>query len=298
MSRHSVPPIVVALAAALAACSGADQATQPTPSTATRAGVAGPSLDRAGYDQPGAHRQYGPAVEVGDGHARAYVVTDSKDGQSPLELGIALDERALDGLSPDMMQMFLLPLPQLAPEPYQVVELDWNPTGHPPMGIYDVPHFDFHFYFISLAERNAIVPSDPDYRAKANNVPTGDYVPPFYIPLTPPGAEPADLAVPQMGFHWSDVRSPELQGLFGHPENARPFTKTFIYGSWDGRFIFVEPMVARDYLLTHPDVDAEVPTPGLYPVSGYFPTSYRVTYDAQRKEYRVAITDFVYRAQS
>jgi hypothetical protein len=40
------------------------------------------------------------------------------------------------------------------------VGLNWNPHGHIPPGVYDLPHFDFHFYIepiekifaISLAE--------------------------------------------------------------------------------------------------------------------------------------------------
>jgi subtilisin family serine protease len=43
-----------------------------------------------------------------------------------------LDPGALQGLpNTQMMYMYLLQLPALAPEPYQLVELDWNPGGHP-----------------------------------------------------------------------------------------------------------------------------------------------------------------------
>ena len=52
-----------------------------------------------------------------------------------------------------------------------------------------------------------------------------------------------------MGVHWIDVRSPELQGLLGKPERAKPFTATFIHGAWNGKFIFDEPMVTRAHLL-------------------------------------------------
>src|SRR5512146_70121 len=46
---------------------------------------------------PSATRQYGPAVTVGEGRARSYVLLDAQSGK-PRELGVALDERALDGL--------------------------------------------------------------------------------------------------------------------------------------------------------------------------------------------------------
>lgn len=280
-----ISPGVVAALFVLGACAP----DSPVPTSADRGAQI--SLARAGYDQAGVHRQYGPPVKVGNGMARTYVVVDSKDGQTPVELGVALDAKALQDLpSTEMMYMYLLQLPAQAPDPYKLVELDWNPHGHEPPGVYTVPHFDFHFYTISLAERNSIVPSNPNFAAEANNLPSGGYVPPFYAALAGPGQTPADIAVPMMGVHWSDVRSPELQALLGHPENYQPFTKTFIYGSWNGRLTFYEPMITLAYLQSNPDFDGNIPVPQLYPEPGYFPTSYKVTYDAQAKEYRVALT--------
>lgn len=249
-------------------------------------GVGAPAtLDRAGYDQPGMHRQYGTPRKLGDGMARTYVVLSERGARTPVELGVALDERALDELPAAGSHPLDLELPAHAPAPYRLVEVDWNANGHVPEGVYTVPHFDFHFYTITAAERDAIDPSDPAYAAKASNLPAGDYVPPFYVVPGPP----ALVAEPRMGVHWVDLRSPELQALLGHPEAYQPFTKTFIYGSWDGRFTFFEPMITRDYLLAHPDVVTPIPVPAAYPQSGYYPTAYRVTYDAQAKEYRVAL---------
>ena len=239
----------------------------------------------------GTHRQYGTPVKLGNGNARTYVVVNARDGQAPVELGIALSEQALDGLSSSgASSMYLLPLPQQAPAPYQLVELDWNPQGHPPAGVYTVPHFDFHFYTITRSARDAIMPSDPHYAMEASNVPTGGFVPPAYSPLGGPGQTLADVAVPMMGLHWEDMLSPELQALIGHPENYRPFDKTFIYGSWNGSFTFLEPMVTREYLLSRPDATSPISVPARYAQPGSYPTSYRVTYDPQAKEYRVALS--------
>jgi uncharacterized protein len=270
----------------IAACSQDPAATvRPTQ------GIA-PSQGRASYDSAGMHRQYGTPVKVGNGMARTYIVLNSKDGQAPVELGIALDAAALDGLPTGMTpQEFDLSFPQHAPAPYTFAELDWNPQGHVPPGVYTVPHFDFHFYTMSLSERNSIVPSDPDFAAKARNVPTAAQVPQFYIVA----GDPAEVAVPRMGVHWSDVRSPELQNLLGHPELYQPFTRTFIYGSWNGRFTFFEPMVTREYLLSDPSDVADIPVPAEYPSPGFYPTAYRVTYDAQANEYRIALSGLVQR---
>ncbi|HET7459499.1 MAG TPA: DUF5602 domain-containing protein [Gemmatimonadaceae bacterium] len=280
--------------------------------TETRTSVVAPHADRAGFDQAGAHRQYGVPQKVGNGTVRTYVVLDQKNGGAPLEVGVALSEQALEGLpapaaSGDMManmHMYLLDMPAQNPTPYKFVQFDWNPIGHEPAGVYDLPHFDFHFYTVGKDVRASIVPSDPRYAVKAASFPALEFRAPFYIDAaTAAGAPPAAVTVPQMGLHWLDVRSPELQGMAGHPEAFRPFTKTFIYGSWDGQFIFDEPMITRAYIAakhdaTDPAVQDEiipVSTAQRYAPAGYYPSAYRIAYDAQAKEYRIAMTQLVWR---
>lgn len=43
------------------------------------------ALDRAGFDQAGAHRQYGVPQQVGNGTVRTYIVKDEKNAGRPLE---------------------------------------------------------------------------------------------------------------------------------------------------------------------------------------------------------------------
>ena len=253
-------------------------------------------------------RQYGAPVKLGEGKARAYVVRDART-YAPIELGVALDEKALDGLPSAgsghhgehgmVTHEFLLQLPKAHGTPFKFVEMNWNPAGHDPEGVYqDVPHFDFHFYTISKAERDAIVPTDSQYAAKANALPAKEFVPQFAIMLAPPGAKPSDVAVPKMGVHWVDVRAAELQKLLGKPEAYKPFAATFIHGSWNSKLIFWEPMITRAHIVekktaTDPAVrDQLIPIgmPSKYQKAGYYPNAYRITWDAQAKEYRVALT--------
>ena len=261
--------------------------------------------------------EYGPAVKVGNGIARTYIVLDEKDGRTPVELGVAMTEGAMEGLpakDPHAAHKaaasahehldnhpYLLSLPERGVAPYKFVELDWNPGGHEPPGIYDQPHFDFHFYTISPEERAAIVPTDPDFQKKADMLPAEAQRPQFYAMAAPPGA-PAP-AVPLMGVHWVDMRSPELQGMLGKPELYKPFTTTFIYGSWEGRFTFVEPMITRTHIMAKktaidPAVRNEVipvPMAKEYSPAGYYPAAYRITWDSKAKEYRVAVTQLAQR---
>lgn len=255
--------------------------------------------------------RYGEAVKVGDGIARAYVLYDREEGGAPIEIGVALDERAMDNLpapNPQAHAMassehehldnhaYLLSLPKDGVAPYQFVELDWNPGGHEPPGVYDEPHFDFHFYMVPQSVRESIVPSDPSYQQKADMLPPESQRAPHFAVAAPPGA-PAP-GVPLMGVHWIDVRSPELQKMFGKPEAWRPFTTTFIYGSWEGRFHFLEPMITRTYIMskkgaTLPEVRDEIiaiPAPADVDQPGYYPGAYRIAWDAEAKVYRIALT--------
>jgi len=249
----------LALAALSIAAVGLASACADSTGTTAPAGPGAPARD----PDRGVRRHYGPPTKVGRGRARAYVAVDART-RAPLELGVALDADAMEGLPAPVamppghggghehvdMHVYDLKLPAQNPTPFQFVELDWNPGGHEPPGIYDVPHFDFHFYTITPAQRNAIDPvalGEAQFLAKSGNLPPEAERAPFHVALAAPG-QPV-VAVPRMGVHWSDMRSPELQGMLGNPAGYRPFTTTFTYGSWDGRFIFAEPMVTRAFIL-------------------------------------------------
>ncbi len=256
-------------------------------------------------------RVYGAAQSLGNGTMRSYIATAPNDPATPVEVGVALSEQALQGLpaaTGDMMRdmhMYILELPAKNPTPYTFVQFDWNPAGHEPAGVYDSPHFDFHFWKVPRAVRESIVPSDPAYGTKAGKLPAQQYRAQFYVDgMTAAGGAPAAaVAVPLMGMHWIDVRSPEIQALTGNPAGYKPFTTTFLYGSWDGEFVFDEPMITRAYILakheaTDPAVRDEViqvPTPGQQAKPGYYPSAYRIAWDAAAKEYRIALTQLAKR---
>lgn len=220
---------------------------------------------------------FGPATVMAGGTARAYVILDGSG--TPTDLGVALTETALTGL-PAASTEFVFALPsQASATVYKHAVINWNPLGHPPAMVYTVPHFDFHFYTITDAERAAIVLGSEELAAKMVRQPAAEFVPAGYV------AGPASVG---MGMHWRDPASPEL--------NGQPFTHTFIYGSYDGAFIFGEPMVAKAYLETKAAaVVTPVKLPAQYGARGYQGTSYTVAYDAVAKEYRIALTGLVLR---
>jgi hypothetical protein len=91
-----------------------------------------------------------------------------------------------------------------------------------------------------------------------------------------------------MGLHWTDPTSPEF--------SPAGFSRTFIYGSWDGEVIFAEPMITRAFLLTQPNILLDLPVPTQFAKAGYYPAAYRVVFDARAREYRVALAKLTWRS--
>ena len=227
--------------------------------------------------------RYGASLPFAQGTARSFVELDASG--TPTALGIALTEGGLSGLpatsstpSPTALMVSLALPAEASGTGFDHAELGWNPNGHEPPQLYGQPHFDAHFYMVSQATQMAILPNDPQFATKAANFPAADLVPTTYVP--PPGM-PAASAIPQMGVHWTSLGAPEL--------NGQPFTSTFIFGSWDGQFIFVEPMVTKAYLETHPNATTTIPQPARWNRAGRYPTTYTVAYDAASKEYRFVL---------
>ncbi len=204
---------------------------------------------------------------IGEGVVRAW---ESWGPNGELEaVGITFDEEILY-TAPGEIEIIEMALPRkFLSSPFRHAMFDWNPHGHEPPGVYDVPHFDFHFYMISQEEKASVVPGpDPVEVDPA-------YVPDNYINTVD--------AVPDMGVHWIDAFSPEM--------NGQPFDETFILGYYRGKMTFYEPMITVDFLQNLDGVytseirqAADVQRHGMY-----YPTQYRIEYNAREGQYTVAL---------
>jgi hypothetical protein len=236
---------------------------------------------------------YGPEVQMGDGRARSFI-TISHTGV-PGELGFEMTDGALKGLPEDPLahdeSAYVLPLHQkaMAITAFDHLVINWNVAGHEPPTVYDVPHFDFHFYMIPLQEQMAIPPFNPQNPGGFTQFPSACYLPATYI--NPGGG------VPQMGAHWLDATSPELQHLFNPNATRIPFTYTFIYGTYAGKIIFEEPMVTLAILEGGADhMNLTIKQPTCYPTTGeWYPTAYNIYMDEATGKHYVTFSKFVLR---
>lgn len=184
----------------------------------------------------------------------------------------------------------VLPLPEevrtLAKTPFKYAMVNYNPMGHQPPGIYDAPHFDMHFYMQSNEDRMNIrlgpcaeVVNCDDMKTAQKPLPAG-YAPADYVDV---GA-----VMGMMGNHLLDVKhSPEF--------NGHPFTYTWIWGVYDAKITFFEPMITVAYLKTQPEKNCVSYTmPEKFAEAGYYPTQYCISYNKGQQDYTVSLEKFKY----
>ena len=216
---------------------------------------------------------YGPAVPIGDGIGRAWVAEDPSG--NPTAVGIMLSEAALNSL-PEMNEEYILTFdPSSATDFYKFVCLNWSAKGHIPINVYDISHFDIHFFTIEQSERMMI---GSNGSAEIIVAPTAKYIPSSYELLIG--------GAPTMGAHWFDVIGPEFNGT--------TFDKTFIWGSNNGQFVFWEPMITHDYLLSHSNSETSLRQPESFQQDGWYPKSYTVNYSSSPNQYMIALSNLTF----
>jgi hypothetical protein len=260
----------------------------------------------------GARTLHGPEVSVGKGAARMFVER-GPDGE-PRVVGIALTEAALSGLATRMNTTSRcfdkngdgtiahgeclgdyqaeLRMPEGTSDlglPFRWATVNWNPEGHlaPAPPVWSAPHFDFHFFMVEPALIHGIRTGPCaefihcQDSVRATTPLPARHAPADYINV---GA-----AVAAMGNHLVDARDPELA------DPTLGFSHTFIYGAYDGKLIFLEPMVSHAFLSSRPQQCRPIRPPKAYATAGYYPTTYCVRHDAASATYRVTLEGLVYR---
>jgi hypothetical protein len=229
---------------------------------------------------------WGTPVPAGDGTIQSFLTTT--EAGEPEMLGVQLSLE-FDTLPPEPGEIepgyeYAVPLPKGAAEllPFDHVTADWNPHGHIPPGVYDVPHVDIHFYMISMDDRSQIIPGNC-----ANLLLTCDALERAVTPLAPAAWPPFHVNIgavaPFMGNHLIDLRGPE----FG-PEG---FTNAFLFGAWDGQIAFLEPMISVAHFESLIEDDCRtIANPETFAAAGWYPTVYCVRTDD--RGYSVTLESF------
>lgn len=187
----------------------------------------------------------------------------------------------------------VIPLPDVVATrrdiPFKWVLFNWNPMGHIPPGIYDVPHFDVHFYIETIANVFAIHdgPCGPEYVRCDQFELAKKPLPANYMH---PDYKDVDAVAPAMGNHLVDLTGPEF--------NGGKWERNWIFGIYDGKITFYEEMLTLEYLKSQPNTCNAIKTPPAVGLSGFYPTKSCIRYDATTDAYTVSMEAFEYREAS
>ncbi|WP_084615028.1 hypothetical protein [Nakamurella lactea] len=168
--------------------------------------------------------------------------------------------------------------------------INWNPMGHPPMHVYDSPHFDIHFYLNANSERLKIRTGPCGELVNCDDFELGKVLPP--AKYNPPKYEFTGAVAPGMGNHLINTDAPEFHG--------QPFTHSWIQGTWNGKVTFYEPMVTKAWFAglidgTRPSRCFPIPPAQAVQAGGWYPTRYCLRHRDNRHEITASLEDFDYR---
>lgn len=267
--------------------------------------------------------QFGPLISLSSnphfanskGRVRSFILYDDKG--IPLEVGMEFNPEALDETTlPNFLSTyeegeFLIPLADPDnPTVFNLLTWTWvaGPNGgvqhgHGPVGIYDIQHFDFHFYLNTQEIRDMInVFDSSDEYAKAIMLPAEEFWPDEYKrPIDAFGN--AIGVAPGDGSHWNNAFGPEFRQPppdthFQFFESSGvPFGPgyTIQYGAFDGVQTLLEPMVTPAFLKSHRNAQISIPQPQKYFKTGYFPTTYEIRYvEGDEFPHKILLKDLVF----
>lgn len=213
---------------------------------------------------------WGDDLDYLAGGLRTYATMDP-DGELS-SLGVYMDADALAVFDQDPLDTHLH-FPEVTTHQFTFLGFHYARQGHPPEGIYNVPHFDFHFYMLPEETVQEIVTQPATYSIPDAQIPTNYQRVPT-VDTDDDGEPDTPIVEREMGEHLVDLGSPEFQegGTFAH---------TMIYGAYDedgdgtGHISFLEPMITLDFLRNlDSEVVVDMKTPDVYHVADEYPTRY------------------------
>lgn len=256
-------------------------------------------------------RVEGAIAEIGNGWVETYSEIDEQG--LPQAIGVIFSKEAFKGLPKDMgdghrctdldnngtIEMHIeclpwhervLPLPAEISRnkeiPFKWVLLNWNPHGHMPEGVWNTPHFDVHFYMEPIENIFSLMPGPcgpekmrcDQYEMARKPVPAS-YIHKDFVDV---GA-----AAPAMGNHLVDPTEAVFHGA--------PFTRSWLYGAYDGRIIFYEEMLSLEYLTSEPNECYPIKTTPEVGLSGYYPSQVCSRFNPEDSSVSVSMEGFTYR---
>mmetsp|Transcript_2103 Transcript_2103/g.3094 ORF Transcript_2103/g.3094 Transcript_2103/m.3094 type:complete len:340 (-) Transcript_2103:195-1214(-) len=169
------------------------------------------------------------------------------------------------------------------------ISVDFNPCGHPPFGVFTVPHYDFHIYLVDPDYRSCMtcdkIPGTPICNPEAQTTPNGKG---FFNVNTiisgPDAGKPANMPdgfhvgigdfVPLMGGHaWDMENQPNAAA-------GKPWVDpVWVMGPYDGTIVDYEPMIPLSFMTGTGDKYYEESLTYVGQSINALPTKFSASYD-------------------
>lgn len=224
---------------------------------------------------------YGPEVEVGNGHAFSWIRLENN--LTPLEIGVEMTSKVLENLpeNSDFKKAIVIPLPKKATEitPFNHIGINWIPENYSDIEHLKKAHFSFHFYTIPLEKRKVIPAWSTETDEKFSLYPRKNYMPSDYSPLVKGIGSYAET-----GRHW----------LPNNTEKYTSFTHIFALGTYNGNFVFMDPIVNFEVLKSGEKIKNTISQPLYYPINKPFPREYTISIK-NNTNHCVTLRNFIHR---
>lgn len=167
------------------------------------------------------------------------------------------------------------------------ISIDFNPCGHPPVGVFTAPHYDFHFYKVDPEYRACMTCETPIGAPICNPAPSAQTTSNglgFFNVNTVLGSGalsnmPAGFEIgmgdmiPLMGGHaWNFTNQPSNASEWEDP--------VWVMGPYDGSIVYYEPMVPYSFVSGDTEKTYEEDLTYEGQTVKELPTMYTVVYDA------------------
>jgi len=207
-----------------------------------------------------------------------YALTDESGDVTTV--GVQITTASLDALQEHAMAVAAFPEDAVTQTYVNHAQVMFEPHGHDPTGVGEVPHIDVHYHGISIEEREAIDCSEEP-------VPDEESLPYGYV-VEGSGQTPwFGTCVPGMGVHAANKDAPGQ-----NPDNKHQLTAVLEYGYHDGELSFIMPMLHHAVIKEREAVELEVTRPDVLGRVTRWPTRFFATHDEEVGVIRFELTDF------
>jgi hypothetical protein len=208
--------------------------------------------------------------------ARTEVVRNSETGDVE-QVALALDMDTIAALETDIDGLEVahayVPIDNDDGDVFPIlIDIGHNKIGHPPFGVWTVPHFDVHFYALTEEQVTAVTCADQPV-VDDEKIPDG-----FII----------GECVDQMGVHSYQPRAEDAID----PEPLADKKADVIIGYDKGELTFIEPMLFAEPVFAGEALDADVGRPAQLGRETLWPARFEGRLDEEANEYRFQLVDW------